>query len=837
MARDGLRKMNRGSRTSQMVSEQQEIEAGADDFLNDQEEADAEEVTTDERFTRLEDAVMQISSSRQQQDDNIQKLSAQMGEFSSKMEFMMQEIKNLKNPDQRVLGTGTRGNRDNSLSAAGESSKSGHGTGYLPPHRRVAEFMGEFPPVYSFGNSSTQRNSFFSNQKLVQPKSLRLDFPSFSGSENVIAWLEQTEQIFEYYEIKEDEWVKVCSFYLRDEALQWYRWLTKNLEDYYYWAVFKEEIITRFGPSELTRPYDAFSTMRQTSTVREYLGKFEQALGLLDDQPSKRHILERFIGGLKDELRYDVSAARPTSLKGAVALAKLFEDKQKNERKNKGHWSFSNSEGSSMNKSQNPSLKSSDPQAVKPFPQFKRMTSEEIQKKRSQNLCFTCDEKWHRGHQCKGKQLFILEGIMGSELDRTEEAFGEEEEENSKVMELAESLVRGSPSISVQALNGITASHTIRVVGYYKNQAINILIDSGSTHNFINTKLVKKLGITVTESSNFEVLVASGELIKGGGVCPGVSLDCQGVNIQVDLLVMPMGGSQVVLGADWMRTLDDITLNFNKLQVTFMTEGVKKTLQGVLPDDLQLVDSKQIAKTLREQEQGFFIQLCSMGLQSCTTEGTQGDLPTEVQELIQEFGDVFQELPHLPPRRDIDHRIPLEDGTKPICIRPYRHAHFLKDEIEKQVEDMLNKGIIRPSNSPFSSPVVMVKKSDGGWRMCIDYRSLNQATIKDKFPIPVIDELLDELHGAKFFTKLDLKSGYHQIRMHAADIPKTAFRTHSGHFEFLVMPFGLTNAPSTFQALMNSIFKDLLRKSILVFFDDILIYSAKWQDHLFHLKQ
>lgn len=198
---------------------------------------------------------------------------------------------------------------------------------------------------------------------------------------------------------------------------------------------------------------------------------------------------------------------------------------------------------------------------------------------------------------------------------------------------------------------------------------------------------------------------------------------------------------------------------------------------------------------------------------------------------------MFEEPLTLPPSRgQFDHRIPLKEGASPVNIRPYRYPLKHKDIIEQLVQEMQDKGIIQVSFSPFASPVVLVGKKDGTWRLCVDYRELNKSTVKDKFPIPIIEELLDELSGSRIYSKIDLRSGYHQVRMYPDDVSKTAFKTHSGHYEFLVMPFGLTNAPTTFQSLMNFVFSEYLRKFVLVFFYDILVYSPSLEEHIVHLE-
>jgi hypothetical protein len=223
---------------------------------------------------------------------------------------------------------------------------------------------------------------------------------------------------------------------------------------------------------------------------------------------------------------------------------------------------------------------------------------------------------------------------------------------------------------------------------------------------------------------------------------------------------------------------------------------------------------------------------------SDTRSDTQNEVPAFDQTpIVTEFPDVFPEdLPGLPPDREVEFGIELEAGTVPISKVPYRMAPAELKELKVQLEDLLEKGFIRPSVSPWGAPILFVKKKDGSLRMCIDYRELNKVTVKNRYPLPRIDDLFDQLQGAQIFSRIDLRSGYHQLKVKEGDISKTAFRTRYGHYEFLVMPFGLTNAPAAFMDLMNRVFREFLDKFVVVFIDDILIYSRNQEEHEEHLR-
>ncbi|GJV87490.1 putative reverse transcriptase domain-containing protein [Tanacetum coccineum] len=240
-------------------------------------------------------------------------------------------------------------------------------------------------------------------------------------------------------------------------------------------------------------------------------------------------------------------------------------------------------------------------------------------------------------------------------------------------------------------------------------------------------------------------------------------------------------------------------------------------------------------KTQKYMQKGFPIFLAHVTAKEVEDKSEKKRL--EDVPIVRDFPEVFPEdLPGLPPTRQVEFQIDLVPGAAPVARAPYRLAPSEMKELSEQLKELSDKGFIRPSSSPWGAPVLFVKKKDGSFRMCIDYRELNKLTVKNRYPLPRIDDLFDQLQGSSVYSKIDLRSGYHQLRVREEDIPKTAFRTRYGHYEFQVMPFGLTNAPAVFMDLMNRVCKPYLDKFVIVFIDDILIYSKNKQEHEEHLK-
>nr|CAD1824585.1 unnamed protein product [Ananas comosus var. bracteatus] len=571
-------------------------------------------------------------------------------------------------------------------------------------------------------------------------------------------------------------------------------------------------------------------------TVEEYQEQFEELRARIlttDSQFSGSYFLSSFLSGLKEEIKSAVKMLYPRTLVQAFEQAKLQEQTiAAMMKRNKQMFKLAGITNSSSNYKGIGSATSgrySDTTRNQPkFAAEKVFPNRQlIEQRRAAGLCFKCGDKYSPGHICKQQVVNALQAVPEVTEVYDEISLQEIEGENKVELEEAEEL-----GLSIHALSAEDSQDTIKIQGESKGKTLSILVDTGSTHSFIDIGIAKETKASISTTNPLLVTVANGQKVLSKLKCTNYVWEMQGEKYSADLRVIRLEGSSMILGIDWLKAHGPITFDY-EINTVIITKGEKKIhLKGMTEKaQLRSITAKQL---LQEPQLG---SCCAIAQWIPPDSGKEENIPESIHEVLREYGDVFQEPQGLPPTRSQDHRIPLLTGSSPVNIRPYRYTFEQKNEMERQIKEMLQTGIIQPSHSPYASPVLLVKKKDGTWRFCVDYRQLNKLTVKDKYPIPIIEDLLDELGGAKYFSKIDLRSGYHQIRMHPSDIPKTAFRTHIGHYEFRVMPFGLTNAPATFQAIMNEIFDRFLRRFVLVFFDDILIYSKTLQEHVDHLKE
>ncbi|GJR66751.1 putative reverse transcriptase domain-containing protein [Tanacetum coccineum] len=361
------------------------------------------------------------------------------------------------------------------------------------------------------------------------------------------------------------------------------------------------------------------------------------------------------------------------------------------------------------------------------------------------------------------------------------------------------------------------------------NRYASVLFDSGFDRSFMDTRFSSMLNIDpVKIDASYEVELANGRVVSTNTILKGCTMNLVNHVFEIDLMSIELGTFDVIIGMDWLVKNDTVIICGEK--VVRIPYG-NKTLIVESDEGVSRLKVISYIKARKYIERGCHLFLAHV------TEKKRKEKRLEDVPVICNFSEVFfDNLSGLPPPRQVDFRIDLVPGVAPVARAPYRLAPYKMREFSVQLQELLEKGFIRPSLSPWGAPVLFVKKKDGSFRMCIDYHELNKLTIKNCYSLPRIDDLFDQLQGSSVYSKIDMRSGYQHLRIKEENILIIAFRTRYGHFEFQVMPFGLTNAPAVFMDLMNRVCKPYLDKFVIVFINDILVYSKDEEEHGKHLK-
>nr|GEW19723.1 putative reverse transcriptase domain-containing protein [Tanacetum cinerariifolium] len=332
----------------------------------------------------------------------------------------------------------------------------------------------------------------------------------------------------------------------------------------------------------------------------------------------------------------------------------------------------------------------------------------------------------------------------------------------------------------------------------------------------------------IVRDTAYDIEMADGNLVCTNTIIQGCTLILLNQPFEIDLMPIKLDSFDVVIGIDWLSKYHARIICDEKV-IHISIDGETLIIRGdrskTRPNLISCI------KTERYISRGCQILIAQV-IEKKSDEKRLEDIP-----VVREFLEVFPEnLPGLPLIHQVEFQINLYPRAAPVARAPCRLAPSEMQELSNQLQELANRGFIRPSTSPWGASILFFKNKYGSFRMCIDYRELNKLTVKNRYPLPRIDDLFDQLQGSSVYSKIDLRSGYHQLRVRDEDIPKTAFRTRYGHYEFQVMPFGLTNAPAVFMELMNRMCKSYLDKFMIMFIDDILVYSRKKEEHEDHLR-
>ncbi|XP_034892461.1 uncharacterized protein [Populus alba] len=634
---------------------------------------------------------------------------------------------------------------------------------------------------------------------------LKVDIPEFHGglqADEYLDWINTVDEVLEFKQVPEDRRVALVATRLRGRVGAWW-----------------QQLVSRDAIAE-----------DEESRVARYIGglriQFQDILSMFD------------VLGVSDAHQRAVQLEKQLVRRNTGGLN--FGGSSANTSNNSGRTGSMNFGGTGAGSANSSSTRT----AVPPSPITKPPMPTHITTPNTGFRCFNCGEPGHKFAECKkGQRRGLFSDV--EEINREQEGDVEaepiyDEEERLEGDAGPMLMIRRSCLAPRVVEDDWLRTNVFQSTCTISGKICRFIIDSGSCENIVSDEVVRKLHMAteshprpykltwldkkndVTVSRRSLVSFSIGTTYKDQIWCDVVSMDA----------------CHLLLGRPWLYDrhvlydgfLNTCTFIFNSIKVVLLPK--KEVTDGTSTGENNNLLTMAIFEAEVKESGVVYVLIGKM-------EAENGIIPSSVEPLLQEFEDLFPtELPEtLPPLRDIQHQINLVPGAN-LPNRPhYRMSPKEHEELRRQVEELLTKGHIRESFSPCAVPALLTPKKDGTWRMCVDSRAINKITVRYRFPIPRLDDLLDQLSGATIFTKLDLKSGYHQIRIRPGDEWKTAFKTREGLFEWMVMPFGLSNAPSTFMRVMNQALRPYIGKSVVVYFDDILIYSVDPRMHLQHLRE
>ncbi|GJX36051.1 reverse transcriptase domain-containing protein [Tanacetum coccineum] len=644
---------------------------------------------------------------------------------------------------------------------------------------------------------------------------------AFHGTEGAVElqrWFKKTKSVFGISECAEGKKVKFAAATLQGPALTWWnaKVATMGLEtvNQMPWTEMKQLMTAEFCPIEEVQrmEHELWNLKVKEYNIMAYTQRFNELALMCPRMVEQERVkIDAYIRGLTDNIKGEVTSSKLANLNKAVRMAhKLMEQKlqARDERILEGKkrkWeSFQsgNSSGKSNHKDNSRQTlqnnqKQGNARAMVTAPTDGKVSSGSLP---LCERCFTrhvglctikchkCGKIGHKARYCKEKNvatganaLPILTcydcGEQGHTRNRCPRKV--KQEEVGEVRGRAYAIKDAEP----KGPNVVTGTFLLN------NRYAFVLFDSGSDRSFVDTRFSSMLNIDpVKIRASYEVELADGRVVSTNTVLKGCTLNLVNHIFEIDLMPIELGTFDVIIGMDWLVKHDAVIVCGEK--VVRIPYGNKML---IVESDKGVSRLKVISciKARKYVERGCHLFLAHV------TEKKSKEKRLEDVPVIHDFPEVFpEELPGLPPPRQVEFRIDLVPGAAPVARAPYRLAPSEMRELSVQLQELLEKGFIHPSSSPWGAPVLFVKKKDGSFRMCIDYRELNKLTVKNRYPLPRIDDLFDQLQGSSVYSKIDLRSGYHQLRIKEEDIPITAFRTRYGHFEFQVMPFGLTNAPA-----------------------------------------